>query len=358
MVQCPEFIKYSYDTIVFRLDLDCTEQMRALQYYQSLPDVNKLDSGIIRYKYGMEFDGIRIYLSDSTALHPNVRIRFLSEYIQRVGWRLAHKTLCDIFCGMLGLKSAKRFKGRIILSQVDVAFDFAKDLSPWINNSLDFRVVTRHQTKRTYQRGEKISWQLFGSGSAGWKVRVYDKLNEVHNILHKKYWLGVWSMSGFADPEHVWRVEFEIKNDMLKKFGIVSLQQLEGRKFQQILQYCISGFHVVLNDNSNPTRCTWTDEFLYMYGLSTGYKETFYDFTPKYFKDLRDNALSRVRSAAKKAMIYALAYMRKLTNGASFDSLNFIQQFQRHIKDSIVFDFEFIKNEVSLVLQKKGMIYD
>jgi hypothetical protein len=349
------FIKCSYDTIVYRLDLMPDEQMRILQWMEKLPLINRLDQGIPRYKYGVQFDGIRIYISDSTRLHPNVRVRFLSEYIQRVGWKKSLYTCLEIFKNALHFKKVKLFRKRLILSQVDLAYDFASDLSPWLNDPETFRVVTKHLTKRTFQRSENVTWTLWGSGSAGWKVRLYDKLSEVKNKTEKKYWLGVWALKGFTDPENVWRIEFELRNDFLKQFNIKSMAHLE-RMQSKILQFCVSNFHVVFNDDTNVSRCTWVPEFVFLRQLATNFDKEFYDFTPRYFWDCRDNAISRMKSSYRKALVYSLAFICKCTGTTkNFDLA--VNDYHRRLIQRLKFDPIDIMVEVEGVLELKGFYY-
>jgi predicted transcriptional regulator len=349
------FIKMSYDTIVYRLDLMPDEQMRFLQWMDKLPLINRLDQGIPRHKYGLEFDGVRIYVSDSTRLHPNVRIRILSEYIQRVGWKRAFNFMVEIFQGALKFKSAKSFRKRIILSQVDLAYDFASDFSPWLDDSESFKIVTQHKTKRTYQIDDETKWALFGSGSAGWKVRLYNKLNEVKDKTEKRYWLGIWKEKGYSEPENVWRIEFELRNDFLKRFRIRSMHQME-RMQCKVLQYCISFFHVVFCDNPNVSRCTWVPEFQFLRDLSSQYEKEFYDFTPRYFRDLRDNAIFRAKSAMRKSIVYSIALIAKLKG-----STKYLDQLVPTVIETIFqrcqFDPIQIMCEVEECLTKKGFYY-
>ncbi len=81
-------------------------------------------------------------------------------------------------------------------------------------------------------------------------LRVYDKIAEIKQQSDKVWFFLLWE-----EDENVWRIEWQIRKAVLKKFGIVTFNDLKNR--QGDLLYYLAVEHDTLripNNDSNKSR--------------------------------------------------------------------------------------------------------
>lgn len=289
----------SIDTICFTIDLDPETQayLVDLQFSHSkLPKwLHLTPCGIVRYRYGLESDGISIYYSDSLNLTPNCYIRFSSEVIQREGYDKVYQRLCSILHSFGVSRPGRKLK----LSQVDLCFDFQADFSKYLDDSENYSVQTKLKDSSDRRIRGNIMYRLFGIGtSVGYKVRCYDKLHESNTVAGKLYWHEIWEQSGFALDEPIWRVEYEIRRDFLKQWRINSFYAFQ-RAQQSIQKRLFSLWNIKVLDDSNKSRCSFVPEFEFLIEHFTA------DFH-KHFVDKRPEEFSRAAKLKMSCAVSAL----------------------------------------------------
>lgn len=302
----------SIDTICFTINLDRQTQkyLMNLQYrHQLIPKGIYPIGGIVRYGWGLESDGIRIYYTDSEHLNPNCYIRFSSEYIQRVGYIKAYGRCCALLKSFGVHRPAKNLK----LSQIDLAFDFQCDLSKYLD-SPDYHVKTRlYKTVSRNEAEGRLVWRLWGVGASnGYKVRVYDKLQESFDVDGKEYWHEIWTNQGFFLDGPIWRIEYELRRDFLKQWKIDRFSQFLDA--QLAIQKRLFGlWSIVCNDKThlehkNYDRMKHVSEFEYLI-------EHFTEPFREHEVDLRPESYEK---AAEQQIIKALnALVSSITNRAA-----------------------------------------
>ena len=67
--------------------------------------------------------------------------------------------------------------------------------------------------------------QTFDIGSDLVKLRVYNKVDEINEKSKKTWFFKLWSMD-----HDVWRIEWQIRKDQLRKLGISSFESLDDRQ--------------------------------------------------------------------------------------------------------------------------------
>jgi len=171
---------------------------------------------------------------------PNFFVTFRSVAL----WHQGAKALHDSFlawAASLGYAPA-RPEG---LSRCDFAFDFHL---PFVDFNED-NFITLAEKDSQHRKNRKVQTFTFGRDEI--VLRVYNKSDEV-NEASGKFWLHeLWK----GQTENVWRVEWQVRKDTLKRFGLRTFIDLfDG--YGDLLRYLVTE-HTSLrspNDDSNPSR--------------------------------------------------------------------------------------------------------
>lgn len=130
------------------------------------------------------------------------------------------------------------------LSRVDFTFDYQLD-------PLDFdedNFVSAATKDNQHRKNRKV--QTFRLGEGDVVLRVYNKVDEIREQSAKTWFFDLWGVE-----EHVWRIEWQIRKDWLRPFGIRTLADLFERQ-GDLLRVLVSD-HTTLRcktDDSNRSR--------------------------------------------------------------------------------------------------------
>lgn len=139
------------------------------------------------------------------------------------------------------------------LSRVDFSFDYQ------INN-IDFNedhFVSFSKKDARFRQNKKV--QTFQFGKSDVVLRVYDKIAEIKESSNKHWFYELWGIDN-----NVWRIEWQIRKPVLKRFGIHTINDLIDQQ-GDLLRY-LSNEHETLrtptNDKNNsrwPLHPLWQD---------------------------------------------------------------------------------------------------
>ena len=131
------------------------------------------------------------------------------------------------------------------LSRVDYAFDY---YLPEIDFDEDSFVSVAAKDNQHRKNGKV---QTFDIGSDMVKLRVYNKVDEINEKSKKTWFFKLWGMD-----QDVWRIEWQVRKDQLRKLGISSFESLNER--QGDLLRLLTKDHTTLRIKSNDTnRSRW-----------------------------------------------------------------------------------------------------
>lgn len=111
------------------------------------------------------------------------------------------------------------------LSRVDFSFDYQ---IPGIDFTEDDFVSLSKKDSR-YRRDGKLQTLQLGKGDV--VLRVYDKIAEIEEASNKTWFYSLWNCT-----ENVWRIEWQVRKALLRRFGIRSFQDLQDRQ-GDVLRY-------------------------------------------------------------------------------------------------------------------------
>jgi len=144
---------------------------------------------------------------------PPFHVKFLSQALWSHGWEgLAQRFLSwALGAGFEPYAPEK-------ISRVDFCFDYCipeRDFG-------DENFVTLSAKEATYRERRVDQTFDFGRGDA--KLRVYDKVAEIKQKSGKTFFFDIWGVC-----ESVWRIEWQLRKALLKRFGIRTFQGLRDQ---------------------------------------------------------------------------------------------------------------------------------
>ncbi len=130
------------------------------------------------------------------------------------------------------------------LSRVDFSFDYNLPAIDFNEDSF----VSRSSKDSQYREDGKVQTFSFGKGDV--VLRVYDKVAEIRQQSNKVWFFLLWEQD-----ENVWRIEWQIRKPVLKRFDIITFENLKAQQ-GDLLRY-LAAEHDTLrqpNDDSNSSR--------------------------------------------------------------------------------------------------------
>lgn len=207
-----------------------------------------------RFPYVLQDHWFDIALSGSSAVRlPMAHVQIGSEFITAVGIPEAMRIL-DAVIGQLGL-----IDGDPKVSRSDHFADFAADLD--LSAIPREAWVTRARNRAAYGDLERDSGLAFGLGGS-LSVRIYDKTHEI-SISKKEYLRPLWTQAGWLPHERVWRLEFQIKREVLTDLMCSTVQELLDQ--QPSLWRYLTGdwLRLTTPDPEDSTRSRWPNHPLW-----------------------------------------------------------------------------------------------
>lgn len=172
------------------------------------------DKGTGMFPFTIEDNCFRINLSRRRAKSmPMAYVKISSEY-------LTHKPVIEIMENLtLVLIELGTIEYQPKVSRIDLFVDFAstENMESWHREAW----VTRSESINQYAiKGEFSGWSI-GMGS-GMSARLYNKLLEIITS-NKGYLVPLWNEAGWDGETPIWRLEFELKRDILSQFDVQAL---------------------------------------------------------------------------------------------------------------------------------------
>jgi hypothetical protein len=171
---------------------------------------------------------------------PSFFVTYRSEALWRDGLERLHERFLDWVHG-LGFEQYKR-EG---LSRVDFAFDYHLPVVDFDEESF----VSLSSADSKHRRDRKLRGVAFGQSDV--RLRVYDKVAEIAEASQKVWFFDLWGMK-----EDVWRIEWQVRKEVLRRFGLRTVSDLaEGQG--DVLRYLASEHDTLRVPSSDPNRSRW-----------------------------------------------------------------------------------------------------
>jgi hypothetical protein len=192
------------------------------------------------YKYVIEGGGIKIYIhaNPKGGIQP-VRVRYGFEALVGRDLFQVHFALLD-FLKAIGFIIEKE-----TLSRADFQCLFERPVEDFLTPFLENKCVKRAQKADFHMRGARMETLTIGRQV---QLCIYDKLQELAVSRDElKFKLLIDECLGGEVPEHLTRVEFRLRREALKDFGIDTVTDLLERE-RAIIEYLTFDWFRLLED--------------------------------------------------------------------------------------------------------------
>jgi hypothetical protein len=173
-----------------------------------------LDKGARLFPYALEDNCYRINLSRNRAKSmPMAYVKISSEYLTHKSVKGIVEDLTSVLSVLGVLESQPK------VSRIDLFVDFASsvDMESWDRHAW----VTRAEKIDQYSVNGVFSGWAIGTGSP-MSARLYNKLLEIVTS-NKGYLVPLWNEAGWNGETPIWRLEFEMKREILSQFDVQAL---------------------------------------------------------------------------------------------------------------------------------------
>jgi len=221
------------------------EALRAARFREP-EEVHIGNESFLLQAYGSG-SGYPLVLSNSWAVisygkrnSPPFYVKFLSQALWQYGWEgVVAKFLAWATDAGFEQYAAEK------ISRADFCFDY------WLaeRDFGDDNFITLSAKDATYR--EHRSVQTFDFGRGDLKLRVYDKIAEIQQQSGKTFFFDLWKVD-----KGVWRVEWQVRKPLLKRFG---LRTLDGLKDQagDLLTYLSTVHDTLRIPTGDSNRSRW-----------------------------------------------------------------------------------------------------
>jgi hypothetical protein len=176
------------------------------------------------YSYLLDSDDFSIKIGDGK-VGPTVYAELRSHFLYTLGYKEACQVVIDLIKEFMSTSN-------FIVSRLDLC----ADVVGWKPDGfLDERVISRAKSKVLYFEGGKFTGFEYGNGKSI-SCRIYNKTKQIKkkNIP----WIeGVWQQNGWDGYRVVWRIEYQLRREILKQFKVNTSDEV-FQALNSIWNYC------------------------------------------------------------------------------------------------------------------------
>jgi hypothetical protein len=189
------------------------------------------------YPFVLENGDFKIELGEYNK--PNFFVTFRSQAL----WRESAWMLHDKFTTWAASVGFVPYRPES-LSRVDFCFDYNL---PVVDFDED-HFVSRSTKDSQYRENSKVQTFAFGKGDI--VLRIYDKVAEIKQQSDKVWFYLLWEQE-----ENVWRIEWQVRKPLLKRFDITTFDELKNQQ-GDLLRYLATEHDTlrISTDDSNSSR--------------------------------------------------------------------------------------------------------
>lgn len=208
------------------------------------------DKGAPLFPYILEDNAFRIQVSRSSGRVPLAYVKVSSDYLANASPKSADDALKPLI-RYLGHYDDAEPEANV--SRIDLFVDFVSpiDMESWDRHTW----VTRARSIHTHSVDGHFSGWSIGLGGVI-SARLYDKTLEIQKS-GKTYLHDIWTQSGWDGISKVWRLEFQLRRDVLVELGLVGLDKVLAN-LNGLWSYATTDWlRLTLPQDDDKTRSRW-----------------------------------------------------------------------------------------------------
>lgn len=206
------------------------------------------------FAYVLEDGAFRIQLSRSVKL-PSAYVKISSAYLAHVGPEEAERVLtAELLPDLIEIRESPN------VSRIDMYADFVwSGTKEWDREAW----VTRASGIDAYSENTIFTGWVVGRGAAI-SARLYYKLLQAAKI-GANYLIELWQQAGWQANEQVWRLEFQLRREVLKQLKVGKLPEVLAN-LNGLWSYATTDWlKLTLPNPEDKTRCRWPVHPLWAY---------------------------------------------------------------------------------------------
>ena len=205
------------------------------------------EKGASLFPYIIEDGAFRIQLSRPGHKAPMAYVKVSAALLAHIGPVEAEKRLYELLSQLGEIKESAN------VSRIDLFVDFqtSVDMESWGRHAW----VTRAASISAYAVSGNFSGWSIGLGGII-SARLYNKLLEI--VVSGKDWiLPLWEKAGWDGSEMIWRLEFEMKREVLTQKGVSKLYEVMNH-LNGLWSYAVTDWlRLTLPSEGDKTRSRW-----------------------------------------------------------------------------------------------------
>ena len=193
-----------------------------------------------RSGYSVVLTNRHLKIECSVNMTPSFFVTYTSEGLWSIGLRELHSRFMN-WSRSLGLVCIQVEK----LSRVDFAFDYHLPIVDFDEDAF----VSRSHKDSQHRKNGSIQTLMFGKGDV--VLRVYDKVAEIKEQSGKIWFYALWGRE-----TDVWRIEWQIRKSILRRFEIRNIEDLTER-CGDLLRYLVDDHDTLRAPKQDSNRSRW-----------------------------------------------------------------------------------------------------
>jgi len=201
------------------------------------------DKGMGRYAYILEDNWYQIKVSSGKGRIPPVYVQLKSELLNCFGVYNAINQLRGL------LKELIEGPAEELISRADLFVDFVTNADLGSINRTQW--VCRAKKTGDYWSGKEFTGLSIGQGGEI-SARLYNKTLEIESSF-KDFFKPIWIENGWDQKQTVWRLEFQLRREVLNQFSISKLVALTECS-NDVWRYCTHDWLRLVFDEETKNR--------------------------------------------------------------------------------------------------------
>jgi hypothetical protein len=190
------------------------------------------------YPFLIENDSFSVQFGEFNK--PNFFVTYRSYALWQFGAAKLHQRFVDwgASMGMTVFQDER-------LSRVDFTFDYQIDAIDFDEDSFVSQAIKDNQ----HRKNRKVQTFRFGEGEL--VLRIYNKVDEIQESSAKTWFFNLWGCE-----ENVWRIEWQVRKEWLRRFGISTFTDLAERQ-GDLLRILVNDHTTLRIQTEDSNRSRW-----------------------------------------------------------------------------------------------------